>query len=42
MRPAALLYERGEFVVIHECVGCGVRRRNRAARDDDLSRLLVT
>jgi hypothetical protein len=42
MRPIGLLYERGEFVVVHECVGCGLRRRNGAAVDDDLSSLLDT
>jgi RNHCP domain len=40
MRPIGLLYERGEFIVVHECVGCGTRRRNRAATDDDLSTLV--
>jgi hypothetical protein len=42
MQPIALLYERGEFVVVHECVACGLRRRNRAAADDDLSSLIGT
>ncbi len=40
MRPAALLYERGEFTVLHECTACGARRRNRASPVDDLSSLL--
>jgi hypothetical protein len=40
MRPVGLLYERGQFVVVHECTGCGVRRRNRVAAGDDLSTLL--
>jgi hypothetical protein len=40
MQPVDLLYERGEFVVVHECTGCHLRRRNRAARDDDLSPFL--
>jgi hypothetical protein len=40
MEPIDLLHERGEFVVIHECTGCGERRRNVAAVDDDLSVLL--
>jgi hypothetical protein len=40
MRPVGLLYERGEFVVVHECTACGARRRNRAAAGDDLSTLL--
>jgi hypothetical protein len=38
MRPAELLYERGEFVIVHECAGCGARKRNRAAADDRLLR----
>jgi hypothetical protein len=42
MEPVGLLYERGEFVVVHECVRCRLRRRNRANVDDDLSRLLDT
>jgi hypothetical protein len=41
MQPIRLLYERGEFLVVHECVRCGVRRRNRTAPDDDLSTLLA-
>jgi hypothetical protein len=40
MRPVALEYERDRFVVVHECTGCGVRRRNRAHRDDNLSPLV--
>lgn len=40
MEPVGLVYERGEFVVIHECTRCRAKRRNRAAADDDLSVLL--
>jgi hypothetical protein len=40
MRPVALLYEHDEFIVVHRCVACRLRRRNRAAPDDDLSTLL--
>jgi hypothetical protein len=40
MQPIALLYERGGFVLVHECTRCRLRRRNRAHRDDDLSALL--
>jgi hypothetical protein len=40
MHPIGLLYELGEFVLVHECVRCGLRRRNRAAVDDDLAKLL--
>jgi RNHCP domain-containing protein len=40
MEPVGLVCERGEFIVIHECTGCGERRRNRADADDDVSALL--
>jgi len=41
MAPSRLLYERGEFVVVHRCTGCGLTRTNRVAADDDLSVLLT-
>lgn len=40
MRPVRLLYERGEFMVLHECTNCGLKRRNRASGDDRLSALI--
>ena len=39
MRPVQLLYERGQFVLVHECTRCGATRRCRASPDDDLSAL---
>ena len=39
MRPTGLIYERGEFIVIHECTGCGAQGRNRVAPLDDLTML---
>jgi hypothetical protein len=40
MRPVDLHYERGRFVIVHECTGCGASRRCRAAPADDLDVLL--
>ena len=40
MAPVDLLYERGRFVIVHECTGCGLHRRNRASADDHVSVLL--
>jgi hypothetical protein len=40
MQPVQLLYERGEFVIVHECTGCRSRKRNRAAPDDDVGQLM--
>jgi hypothetical protein len=37
MQPVQLLYERGQFVLVHVCTGCGIERPNKASRDDDLS-----
>ena len=37
MRPVQLLYERDEFVVVHECTTCGATRRCRTSSDDDLT-----
>lgn len=40
MQPVRVLYERGEFVLEHECTACGHVRRNRASPSDDLTPLL--
>jgi hypothetical protein len=40
MTPIALLYRRGDFVVVHECTGCGLRRHNRAAANDEIRVLM--
>jgi hypothetical protein len=40
MQPVELHYESGRFVVVHECTRCGTIRRNRAAKDDDLTVLM--
>jgi hypothetical protein len=39
MRPVGVLYERGEFIVVHECTDCAALRRNRASPHDDLARM---
>lgn len=36
MEPVDVLYERGRYVIVHHCAGCGARRRCRAAADDDV------
>lgn len=34
MEPVGLEMRRGEYVIIHRCVDCRTRRRNRAHPDD--------
>ena len=41
MRPIELRYEKGQFVLVHECTGCGLKRRNRTQADDDLTVFLL-
>jgi hypothetical protein len=38
MMVAAGLFTRrnGEQVLVHECLGCGIRRHNRVAADDNI------
>jgi hypothetical protein len=40
MAPVGLQYERGAFVVVHRCTGCGVTRRNRADACDNIRALM--
>ena len=40
MAPVQLLYERGDFVIVHRCTACAHIRRNRTSPDDDLDQLL--
>lgn len=36
MKPTAKMYKPdGEEVLVHECVKCGLKRKNRVAGDDD-------
>ncbi|MDO8557164.1 MAG: RNHCP domain-containing protein [Candidatus Jorgensenbacteria bacterium] len=40
MRPKSVVIEKREFIISHECEKCGVKKRNKAAENDDLSTLL--
>lgn len=41
MRPVEYEAAGGGFDLIHECVACGHRKRNKVAPDDDLARLVA-
>jgi hypothetical protein len=32
-------YLRGEFIIVHRCVKCGIQRRNTASKDDNVEAL---
>lgn len=40
MRPMCLLKDGDDFVILHKCQKCGIERKNRTAKDDDLSVIL--
>jgi hypothetical protein len=40
MAPVELLYERGDFVLLHRCTRCDHVKRNRTSPDDDLDSFL--
>jgi hypothetical protein len=40
MRPIGVENKAGEHIILHECVDCGFRKRNIAANDDDLDKLI--
>lgn len=40
MEPVQLLHERGDFVMLHRCVGCGYERRNRTSPNDNIDVIL--
>lgn len=31
----------GEYAIVHQCLGCGVRRNNRIAADDNFDLVLM-
>jgi hypothetical protein len=40
MRPVRVETRRGEHVLVHECVQCGIERRNRTAPEDSFQSIL--
>lgn len=41
MRPAGVLFEGGQYILVHECVRCGFQRRNRSAVRDSTHALVA-
>jgi hypothetical protein len=40
MPVGAFVRPKGEHVLVHRCLGCGLERHNRIAADDDFSLIL--
>ena len=40
MKPIKVEMEKGEFIIYHQCVVCECIKRNKSAKDDNLSAVL--
>ena len=40
MKPVAVEIERGEYILIHKCQKCGIRKRNKASKNDNFENIL--
>jgi rubrerythrin len=41
MEPIAVEMKKGQPVIVHRCLKCGAIRRNRAAKNDSMERILA-
>ncbi|MGH3544510.1 MAG: RNHCP domain-containing protein [Mycobacteriales bacterium] len=41
MAPLSATYQRGRYVLLHHCQGCGARKPNKAAAADDREMLIA-
>jgi len=40
MKPAGVEYVRGEYIIIHKCVKCGMKKRNKSSPDDSFEEIV--
>ncbi len=40
MKPISVEIKKGDYIIIHECVLCGLRKKNKSAKDDNFNILL--
>jgi len=40
MMPIGVEFKAGEYTIIHKCVKCGFRKKNKAAGDDNFEAIL--
>ena len=40
MEPIGVSLKQGEYVILHHCRSCGLKKYNRAAKNDDLAAIL--
>ncbi len=40
MEPVSVELKSGEYVILHRCVSCGFKKRNKAAKEDNFDVIL--
>ncbi len=40
MEPVGVDFKSGKYVIIHRCVSCGFKKRNKMAKDDNFDAIL--
>jgi len=40
MKPIGVELQKGEYIITHRCIKCGVKKRNKAAKDDNFDALI--
>lgn len=41
MRPIGLDLKGGEYIILHECVKCGHKKKNKRSENDDMEKLIA-
>jgi hypothetical protein len=40
MKPISVESKRGEWIIVHQCMKCGIIKKNKASRFDDFAQIL--
>jgi len=40
MAPVGMELKQGEYVILHRCLACGLKKKNKTAKNDDFNAIL--
>ncbi len=40
MKPISVEIKKGEYIIIHKCISCGLVKKNKAAKEDNFNTIL--
>jgi len=41
MKPIAVEFVGGEYIILHRCILCGIKKKNKASKDDDFDAIVL-